>query len=129
MNLYMVLLTLAVAVSICPVVHGFDVFVFNLLGTGSNLTVHCKSSREDLGTHVLIREDHFNWGFRIGRGPKKVYECDMSHDNVNGHFTIFDENRDASRCGDNKCLWKVQLDGLFLYVKASDQYEKQFSWP
>ncbi|KAK0608494.1 hypothetical protein LWI29_031563 [Acer saccharum] len=95
------LLILAMATSISPVALSFEVFIFNILGTDTNLNVHCKSSFEDLGTRVLEREAHFNWSFGIGKGSTAIYyECDMSYDNVTGHFLMFDEQRDASRCGD-----------------------------
>ncbi|KAK4855769.1 hypothetical protein QYF36_010684 [Acer negundo] len=125
---YVVLLILAMATSISPVALSFEVFIFNILGTDTNLNVHCRLSFEDLSTYVLEREAHFNWTFDIGKRSTVIYECDMSYDNVSGHFTMFDEQRDASRCGDQKCLWKVQQDGMYLYIKEHDAYEKQFPW-
>ncbi|KAH7573097.1 hypothetical protein JRO89_XS03G0068300 [Xanthoceras sorbifolium] len=126
---YAVLFILALATSISPVVLSFEVFIFNILGTDATLTVHCKSTDQDLGTHVLEREAHFNWDFKIGKGSPAIYDCDLSYDKITGHFTMFNEQRDALRCGDEKCLWKVQQDGMFLYIKEHDAYEKQFSWP
>ncbi|KAK2643875.1 hypothetical protein Ddye_019070 [Dipteronia dyeriana] len=114
------LLILATATSISPVALSFEVFIVNILGTDTNLNVHCKSSFEDLGTHMYRNTKLISIGHStldIGKGSTIIYECDMSY-----------EQRDTSRCGDQKCLWKVQQDGMYLYIKEHDAYEKRFPW-
>ncbi|KAL5781507.1 hypothetical protein ACOSP7_006536 [Xanthoceras sorbifolium] len=125
-----VLLVLAVATaSMSPVVNSFEEYIFNLLGGNAKLTVHCKSQDEDLGTVVVDDGNHFNWKFHLKSNSTTFYVCDMSFENVKGQFRIFDEVRDVMRCDTLRCIWEVQRDGLYLYIRENVDYEKQFSWP
>ncbi|KAF8014308.1 hypothetical protein BT93_H0219 [Corymbia citriodora subsp. variegata] len=107
----------------------FHVYVINNLGDDTNLTAHCRSKETDLGTRVLEFGAAFDWDFVISIGHVAEYWCDLSWANSHGDFQVFYEPKDAVRCGDQKCYWRVDRDGLYLYIKIKDDYELQFRWP
>ncbi|KAB1998661.1 hypothetical protein ES319_D12G104900v1 [Gossypium barbadense] len=112
-----------------PTVNGFEVFLINNLGGNTNLAVHCFSPQvKDLGSRVILPGDDFHWEFGINIGTTAEYECDMGYGNKQKRFLVFAERRDALRCGNQKCYWRVDRDGLYLYIKEVDDYQKQFSW-
>ena len=59
---------------------------------------------------------------------QQLYDCDLSYGSIGGHFNMFNERRDAVRRGDQRCMWRVLPDGIYLYIKANNDYEKQFHW-
>ncbi|XP_022741390.1 S-protein homolog 18-like [Durio zibethinus] len=126
---YVLTLVLVLVVSSHPIVNGFQVFLVNNLGGNTNLAAHCLSAaNEDLGSRVILPGDDFHWEFSINIGTTAEYECDMGYENKHKRFQVFEERRDALRCGDQKCFWRVDRDGLYLYIKEVDDYQKQFSW-
>ncbi|KAL9411131.1 hypothetical protein AB3S75_044841 [Citrus x aurantiifolia] len=108
--------------------HGFEVSISNNLGVNTKLTVHCKNNAEDLGSHVLENDGEFKWDFSIGTGTPVNYYCDLASGSIGGQFNLFDENRDVARCGGQTCFWRVLGDGIYLFIKANNDYEKQFHW-
>ncbi|XWS44872.1 hypothetical protein CRYUN_Cryun15aG0086800 [Craigia yunnanensis] len=126
---YVLPLIVALAIFSYPIVNGFQVFLVNNLGGNANLAAHCfSSSNEDLGNRVILPGDDFHWEFSINIGTTAEYECDMGYENKQKRFQVFEERRDALRCGDQKCFWRVDRDALYLYIKEIDDYQKQFSW-
>ncbi|TYH95446.1 hypothetical protein ES332_A12G106400v1 [Gossypium tomentosum] len=101
----MIMFPLVLLVIVCShlTVNGFEVFLINNL-------------------------DDFHWEFGINIGTTAEYECDMGYGNKQKRFQVFAERRDALRCGNQKCYWRVDRDGLYLYIKEVDDYQKQFSW-
>ncbi|XVF17176.1 hypothetical protein REPUB_Repub10bG0097100 [Reevesia pubescens] len=129
LNNYVLPLILVMAISSHPIVDGFEVFLVNNLGGNTNLAAHCFSSaNKDLGSQVILPGNDFHWEFRINIGTTAEYECDMGYENKQKRFQVFEEVRDEERCGDEKCFWRVDRDGLYLYIKEVDDYRKQFSW-
>lgn len=110
-----------------PTVKGFEVFLINNLGGNTNLSVHCFSPQvKDLGSRVILSGDDFHWEFGINIGTTAEYECDMGYENKQKRFLVFAEH--TLRCAKQKCYWRVDRDGLYLYIKQVDDYQKQFSW-
>ncbi|XP_017636851.1 S-protein homolog 24-like [Gossypium arboreum] len=127
----MIMFPLVLLVIVCshPTVNGFEVFLINNLGGNTNLAVHCFSPQvKNLGSLVIHPGDDFHWEFGINIGTTAEYECDMGYGNKQKRFQVFAERRDALRCGNQKCYWRVDRDGLYLYIKEVDDYQKQFSW-
>lgn len=123
------LLLLALTLFKIQMATAFHVYVINNLGDDTNLTTHCRSTETDLGTRVLEFGAAFDWEFEITIGHVAEYWCDMSWARSHGDFQVFYEPRDALRCGDQKCYWRIDRDGLYLYIKSDDDYELQFRWP
>ncbi|XVE83207.1 hypothetical protein DITRI_Ditri16bG0068900 [Diplodiscus trichospermus] len=126
---YVLPLLLVLVIFSYPHANGFQVFLINNLGGTTNLAAHCFSdTNEDLGSRVILPGDDFHWEFSISVGTTPAYECDMGYENKQNRFQVFEEGRDAIRCGDQTCFWRVDRDALYLYIKEIDDYQKQFSW-
>ncbi|XVF15118.1 hypothetical protein REPUB_Repub09cG0121700 [Reevesia pubescens] len=122
-------IVLVLVISSYPVVNGYKVFLVNNLGGNANLAARCFSSaNQDLGNRVILPGYDFHWEFSINIGTTAEYECDIGYANKRKRFQVFEERRDALRCGDQKCFWRVDRDGLYLYIKEIGDYHKQFSW-
>ncbi|KAK9183248.1 hypothetical protein WN944_026398 [Citrus x changshan-huyou] len=89
---FALLFVLAMAISIY---HCFRVYINNYLDVDTKLMFHCKSSDEDLGSHIIQHGGDFNWEFSIDIGSSLIYDCDLSFANVRGHYKMFDERRAA----------------------------------
>ncbi|KAH7521862.1 hypothetical protein FEM48_Zijuj07G0077000 [Ziziphus jujuba var. spinosa] len=103
--------------------------IVNYLGKNAILNLHCQSKDDDLGAHDLPYTDSFNWSFNVNIWKTTLYYCDMGSGDLIGHFDIFVAKRDMNRCGDDKCVWRVNRDVLYLYIKDVDDYVCQFDWP
>lgn len=122
-------LLLALAIFASPeVLAKYHVYIINNLGDDTTLTIHCRSKDDDLGTHSLPFEADFHWSFHINIGRTTLFYCDMNWDYIKGHFDVFVAKRDTVRCG-TKCVWRVDRDGLYLYIAKDEEYELQYRWP
>ncbi|KAL3752828.1 hypothetical protein ACJRO7_000257 [Eucalyptus globulus] len=78
-----------------------------------NLTIHCKSGDEDLGSHVLAPEGHWGFQFRPNFWKTTLYFCSFQWP---GNFHYFDIYKKAkSRPGCHDCFWNVGPDGPCLF--------------
>ncbi|XP_015887499.3 S-protein homolog 24 [Ziziphus jujuba] len=112
-----------------PALTKFNVVIVNYLGENAILNLHCQSKDDDLGAHDLPYTNSFNWSFNVNIWKTTLYHCDMGSGDLKGHFDIFVAKRDMNRCGDDKCVWRVNRDVLYLYIIDVDDYVCQFDWP
>ena len=104
-----------------------DLRITNDLGTGANLTHHCKSKDDDLGTHVLAPNQLFEWGFRPNFWGTTLYYCQFWFGSETHWFNIYVEKRDTSRC-DDKCWWMVGPIGACLLDSRFGIYDRCEGW-
>lgn len=124
-KIFVLLFVLAMAISKA---HGFEVSITNNMGASTKLTVHCRSGTTDLGSHEVEYECEYKWDFSINVGAPVIYDCDLFLGSIGGQFMMFNELRDTVRCGGQKCFWRVIDNGIYLFIKANNRYEKQYSW-
>ncbi|XP_059630107.1 S-protein homolog 24-like [Cornus florida] len=106
--------------------------VFNLLaddnkGQKINLTLHCKSKNNDLGSKLLPEGSSFEWSFANNVNKPALYSCAISWQNVSGTFVIYDQHRDWGRC--QECVWRAEQDGLYQYNGQQGPLILQLHWP
>ncbi|CAK9164604.1 unnamed protein product [Ilex paraguariensis] len=91
------------------------------------LTHHCHSQGNDLGTKTIQQGKSFTWTSQIILKKSESYFCDMSAGNLHGNFDIFETKRDFGRCAESNCIWRVNRDGLYLFI--NNNYALQYHWP
>ncbi|XP_059630104.1 S-protein homolog 24-like [Cornus florida] len=113
-----------------------QVSVINNLGDNTSLTGHCRSPDRDIGIQTVEFGAGFGWNVDVVVRKSEAYYCELSSGKLHGHFGLFETARDYGRCGGGGgggggggCVWRVDWDGLYLYVKKSDDYVLQFRWP
>ena len=85
------------------------VYVTNTLGTGDDLTVHCKSRDDDLGVQVIKPGKFYTFTFRPNYFGGTLFFCGMSWRGNFHRFDIYNENRDVDKC--NACCWNIKPSG------------------
>ena len=106
--------------------------IYNDLDEDLQLTVHCKSKDDDLGTHVVTFFIHYQWKFRINFEGTTRFWCEMSWKNGSGTFDIFVSERDNQKRCTTKCYWRVGKDGVHGYLQALPYPwapDLNFPWP
>lgn len=89
--------------AIGPKIH---VNIYNKLGNGLDLTVHCKSKNDDLGEHVLSQDESFPINFRRNFFGNSLFYCSFKWNGKVHRFDIYDQSRDS--CHD--CKWIILQD-------------------
>ncbi|EEF44294.1 conserved hypothetical protein [Ricinus communis] len=85
--------------------------VTNGIGPGLDLTVHCKSKDDDLGTKVLPYNGYFSFRFHPNFMDTTLYFCSMSWHGQSHKFDIYTEDRDKNKCPHDYCGWLVRPSG------------------
>ncbi|EXB68698.1 hypothetical protein L484_024715 [Morus notabilis] len=94
-----------------------------------NLTIHCKSKDDDLGTHVIGFNATYEWKFDINLWHSTLFFCAFNLRGVSAAFDVFKCARDydARRCQEF-CSWIARDDGLYGYTERNLN-DIFFSWP
>ncbi|KAH7521870.1 hypothetical protein FEM48_Zijuj07G0077900 [Ziziphus jujuba var. spinosa] len=102
--------------------------VYNKLGDDFlNLTIHCKSKDDDLGTHTIANNDYFYWKFRVSFFGKTLFFCELSWRDGSGVYDIYKTARDFHRCP-TKCDWEVLKDGVHGIRQGDNVNDIFFKW-
>lgn len=90
--------------------------VNNLPNNNPPLTIHCASKDDDLGTHVLYKNQDFNWKFRVNLVLSTMFFCRFKWAPRNTAFEVFngDVGPNCERKDANVCVWSVEEDGFYL---------------
>jgi len=91
-----------------------DVIIINTLVGNQDLKIHCKSKDNDLGEHVLQKDQTFHWGFGISVFGNTLFFCSFQWGNSPlQHYDVYVENRDWLTC--ETCRWYIKEDGPCRY--------------
>ncbi|XP_059631275.1 S-protein homolog 5-like [Cornus florida] len=94
--------------------------ITNVLGFGTNLTIHCKSKNDDLGTHVIPSKAYYEWSFEPNFMLTTLYYCNMKWMNNDEFVDAYDANRDEKRCY-GTCYVDVTRPQICIYgAEAND---------
>lgn len=95
------------------------VVIFNNLG-GDDLTIHCKSKNDDLGTHVIYNNQNYEWKFRPNFWGTTLFFCHFSWVGGAGTYDIYKATRDhnGNRCR-HECDWFVTKNGIEGYSEKN----------
>ncbi|XP_024029586.1 S-protein homolog 4-like [Morus notabilis] len=89
--LLMTLLSVAICTSEGVKTH---VHMTNDLGTGTDLTVHCKSKDDDLGIHVVAPNGSYGFRFAPNIFGGTLFFCRMEWPGNSHYFDIYVQKRD-----------------------------------
>ncbi|KAL3650334.1 hypothetical protein CASFOL_006737 [Castilleja foliolosa] len=82
-----------------------------------NVTVHCWSSDDDLGTHELAPNTTFSWHFRVNLWGTTKFVCDFMTYAKIFHCTVFDDG--IGNICQGYCFWSITTSyGPCLIVKG-----------
>lgn len=128
------LLVVILAFEACKALHFYPkvtVEIINTLDTPppKNLTLHCQSKDDDLGSHTIMYGGSYNFTFRpsVVRFITTLYWCSFSwkQDPSLHHFEIFKEDRDDTCV---VCSWKISTSGGCKYDKFKGTYSECYPW-
>lgn len=100
--------------------------VYNRLGDGYDLNIHCQSGDDDLGNHVLTNSADFSFHFQPNSRGTTLFFCGLQWQGGSLSFDVYDYIRDFRRC-ENWCFWNVATDGVFGYDDNRKLYIK-YPW-
>ena len=99
--------------------------LFNDLGL--NVTVHCKSGHNDLGSHFIQYPNGFyQFNFKPNTFGTSDYYCNFQWPNNFHWFDIYLFDRDHPQC--SKCFWKIRPDGVCKLNYETKQYDLCYPW-
>ncbi|KAK9280100.1 hypothetical protein L1049_013785 [Liquidambar formosana] len=109
------------------------VTLINQLESEQSLTLHCRSKDDDLGRHVIPFMHAYEWKFYVNFWGTTLFWCnfwwrDADGTLIDGSFKIYEYERDEDICF-NMCVWGIHENGLLLYHKFVDKWEKLYRWP
>ncbi|KAF3457602.1 hypothetical protein FNV43_RR02260 [Rhamnella rubrinervis] len=85
--------------------------IYNKLGDGLNLTIHCKSKDDDLGVHTIAYNSYYYWKFRVNFFGRTLFFCGLNWTDAWGVFDIYKAHRDMYRCP-TRCNWEAHTDSV-----------------
>lgn len=100
--------------------------IYNRLGDGNDLAVHCQSKDDDLGPHVLPNSANFKIRFRPSWTNTTLFYCKLQWQGTSLTFDVYAYQRDFIRCRD-WCYWEVRQQGVFGYNQTGNQ-DIGFPW-
>ncbi|KAI3833472.1 hypothetical protein MKX03_027216 [Papaver bracteatum] len=112
--------------------HKKTVTVENDLGQNISLKIHCRSSEDDLGEHMLYYKQNFKWRFKVNFRLSTKFLCDSSwydpngkKDNIMG-FVAYKAIRDWKKHCYDDCWWSIRQDGGYY---GNGNPEEEFKFP
>ncbi|KAF5466192.1 hypothetical protein F2P56_016141 [Juglans regia] len=107
--------------------HKARVRISNDLGEGMDLSVHCVSGEDDLGTHLIpYHSGYYEFGFRPNFQGTTLFHCGFQWNDVSHHFDIYIANRDQKHC--TLCLWNIKADHPCMLNEETSKYDLCYDW-
>ncbi|OWM82910.1 hypothetical protein CDL15_Pgr005310 [Punica granatum] len=101
--------------------------IFNIMLTGSSLTIHCKSKDDDLGTHVVPANQSYGFEFEVDSSGTTLFFCKASWEHGHAEFDIYKASRDGSRCSDY-CKWEAAEDAIVGFKSGEERPDIFILW-
>lgn len=89
-----------------------------------NLTIHCKSKDDDLGTHVIGFNQTYEWKFEINFWQTTLFFCKFDLHGISATFDVFKAQRDYDDRCRVLCSWVAREDGLYGYITLNKLKKK-----
>ncbi|KAK8512674.1 hypothetical protein V6N13_082791 [Hibiscus sabdariffa] len=103
------------------------VLIYNDIGAGTRLTVHCKSKDDNLGTHVLAYRQHYDFSFHRHIFRETLFFCGMQWNGTVYRFDIYDQDRDDFCCKKH-CEWNVHRGGACMFNRETSKFDLCHGW-
>lgn len=116
----------------CILSSRFEVRVVNNIDVPNSVPIylHCLSGDNDLGTHVLYKNQEFNWNFceKI-IGGTTLFHCHIVWSVRDARFDAFNSDH-RDRCIRSKvCYWAAKNDGIyFTGDNSTKSLTKMYPW-
>lgn len=119
LNILIISLLFTTCLSISfPLPNKMHVTITNRLpGSDPPLYLHCKSRDNDLGTHILLFNQSYDWSFRMNWPKTTLFSCDFWWLGQHQGFVVFDEDIQII-VHNNQISYEVRNDGFYLFVKG-----------
>ncbi|CAB4292506.1 unnamed protein product [Prunus armeniaca] len=88
--------------------HSLTVTATNDLG--AEMTIHCKSKQDDLGSNLIPIKGNFQWGTEFH------------------YFDIYMGDRDHENCDSYKCMWSIIPKGPCMWNYLTGHYDNCKDW-
>lgn len=110
-----------ISLSSAQVVHKVHVTIKNSLGTGFDLTTHCRSTEDDIGVHVLENGQTLSWPFRCNYWGTTKFRCILQSKYFDVDYLVYGYQRDNVLCS-HECIYVVNPHSICLQLrKGEDQ--------
>ncbi|XP_050216272.1 S-protein homolog 5-like [Mercurialis annua] len=104
------------------------VSMINDVGPELDLTVHCKSKDDDLGTHVIPYKSFYSFRFKPNMMDTTLFFCSMTWKGSKlNYFDIYREERDKDKCSVH-CSWNIRATGPCMWNPDKQFYNDCFPW-
>ncbi|XP_058002172.1 S-protein homolog 6-like [Hevea brasiliensis] len=107
---------------------GTKVQIYNNAGEGENVTVHCKSKDNDLGTNVLQADQSFQWKFLVNFVETTLFFYSFTWRRNTGVYDTYTAKRDLKKRCPTKCIWKVFQNGVHGFRERTGKEDLYFRW-
>lgn len=88
-----------------------------LPGSSPPLYLHCKSHDDDLGNHILLFNQFYDWTFRMDLFESTLFSCDFWWLEQHEGFVVFDKDI-GSVVGNTQISYEVRSDGFYLFING-----------
>ncbi|XP_027343141.1 S-protein homolog 29-like [Abrus precatorius] len=123
-----VLLMIIAADTVIVVVHARKhVRVINDLGNDVFLYLHCRSSDDDLGEHVLEYQQYQEWSFQNNLRGTTLFWCSLQWGYEEHYIEVYNYKKDNKYCG-SYCWRSIRTDGAYFYIEPFQHWERRYSW-
>jgi hypothetical protein len=99
--------------------------ITNSLSENLDLTIHCKSKDDDLGSHLLHHGDSFSWRFGRKFFGGTLFYCSFQWNNELHWFDTY--NQDETDCNLH-CNWYIHQSGPCLLFDSKEVEDCNYSW-
>lgn len=99
------------------------VYVYNDVGGGVTLSVHCWSKDDDLNIQDIPPNGFWTFSFGLDVFGQTRFDCTYRWPRMFHHFPIYIQKRDSWSC--QNCIWMIGYSGPCLRL---DSGERCYNW-
>jgi hypothetical protein len=124
------ILFLVIGLCLCTLVEcKKHVSIKNRLGSGKNLSIHCKSGDDDLGAQNIADGQEYGFSFNVNFFRTTLFFCSLAWEKVpQYHIEAYSYAKDHVRC-DSGCSWIVAAEGIYGLNGKTGFWEFMYHWP
>ena len=102
--------------------------ITNALKSKNQLAVHCKSSNDDLGVHMLTPLASYDFSFRPNLWGTTLFYCSFQWPSSFHYFNVYIDKRDRDNCESMLCSWHMSEENVCMFNYKTDNYDICYNW-
>ncbi|CAL2225583.1 unnamed protein product [Prunus armeniaca] len=106
--------------------HSLTVTATNDLG--AEMTIHCKSKQDDLGSNLIPIKGKYEFSFRPNFWGTTQFYCSFQWGTEFHYFDIYMGDRDHENCDSYKCMWSIIPKGPCMWNYLTGHYDNCKDW-